>query len=153
MDDKEFDEIDAMSEVMNPTPEEEQELWDAFNKYDYEHCKKQVVGFKKILHFLADDYSGDVRSIIEALANVDEFEVLDDVEGTLKIVNNKLYIEANVPNIRGYGKEETIKYTFEWQHADNCACWQGTDYEDSYYGYLLFPYYGFKKFMCIYYNC
>ena len=102
MDDKEFDEITAMSEIMNPTPEEEQELLNAFNKYDYEHSKKQVEGFKKILHFLADDYSGDVRSIIEALANVDEFEVLDDVEGTLKVVNNKLYIEANVPNIRGW---------------------------------------------------
>ena len=51
MDDKEFDEITAMSEIMNPTPEEEQELWNAFNKYDYEHSKKQVEGFKKILHF------------------------------------------------------------------------------------------------------
>ena len=137
----------SMEESFEPyTPEQEMEIKNEEIKY----LRDKLNDYTEILRYLSDEIIGDIRPIIESISELDEFSIIGDVEGKFVVKNNMLYIEAEVPDL--LNSEKKRNYLFEWQHNSNYAVYQVTEFEDSYYGYMLYPCYG-NKFVCVYYRC
>lgn len=134
-------------------------LPDGFDSDDYvdkemlDHYREQAEGYKKIFNFLIDECVYNKDKIIESIGGCDWIKVFGTVKGEWVVKDNKLYVVADVPDTVGFNGNEKVKLTHEWYHTDNYAVWQRTEFEDSYYGYLLIPAYNNKEFLCIYYHC
>ena len=129
------------------TPEQELEARNEEIKY----LRKELKDYKEVLFFLVNSLDGNPTRIIEAIAEQDYFEIIGEVEGKPVTKSNELFIEAEVPDLTW--REKKTKYLFDWQHFDNYAVYQRTEFEDSYYGYMLFPSRFPTKFLCVFYRC
>lgn len=129
------------------TPEQELEVKNEEIKY----LRKELKDYKEVLNFIVNSLDGNPTRIIETIAEQDYFEIIGEVEGRPVAKGNELFIEAEVPDLTF--REKKTKYLFDWQHYDNYAVYQRTEFEDSYYGYMLFPSHFPTKFLCVFYRC
>jgi hypothetical protein len=136
-----------MEEFEDYTLEQELEV----KNDEIEYLKNKVKDYQTVISFISDDLTGDVRPVIETISELEMMEVIGIVDGTMVVKDNELFIEAEVPNLDCWDKK--TKYLFDWQPNHNNAVYQRTEFEDSYYGYMLFPKYGGKKYLCVFYRC
>lgn len=116
------------------------------------HANNQVKGYKAFLEYLHDECIGDKNQIIEAVAEARLVDFIGYVDGELSVEKNELYVTVEVPDRCGFNGKETCKIKCNWQASSNYAVHQRCEFEDSYYGWLLFPTYNFKKWYCVYYS-
>ena len=132
----------------------EEDSWDNPKVKDQyiEALEKQVKGYKEFLEYLYDNCNGNVKEYVELVAETDHVDFIGYVDAKYEIDRNgKPSVVAEVPNF-WYGKEEKVKLHFEWQSSHHYIH-QRADFEDSYYGFMLFPTYKANKFYCVYYTC
>lgn len=117
------------------------------------HYSEQCQSYKDLLNFLIDECVYNKDRIIESINDSDYFKVFGKVKGEWVTEKNELYVVAEVPDSYGYNGNEKVKIKAKWQHTDNYAVRQWSEFEDSYRGYLLIPAYNMQEFLCVYYNC
>lgn len=122
-------------------------------KESLEHYREQAEGYKKIFNFLTEECVYNKDRIIEVIGDCETIKVFGIVKGEWVVKDNELYVVAEVPDTVGFNGNEKVKLTHKWQSTDNYAVYQRTEFEDSYYGYLLIPAYNNKEFLCVYYYC
>ena len=103
--------------------------------------------WEEFINYLNNEAVGDIRSIIEAVADNEQ----NLFEGYVKVMKT---VRDNQKLLIKFKDNEGHEHTAEWQAADNYACWQTTGMlGDDYSGYLLFPTYDDDKYFCLYYEC
>jgi hypothetical protein len=111
---------------------------------DAEYINEQKT-YKEFITYLHDKAIGDKNTLIECF-DENDFNVFVGYKNVTKlIINNKLYLEFEI---------DDIKLKAEWQASDNYAVWQQCGVGgDDYSGYLLFPTYKDDEYFCLYYKC
>lgn len=115
--------------------------------------QEQLNGYKEFLKFLFEEEVAKKEKILEAINDCDRVEFIGYVDGELSVKNNELKITVEVPDRCGFNGKKTTKIECDWQHSDNCGIHQRCEFEDSYYGWMIFPCWNFKRFYCVYYTC
>ena len=128
--------------------EEWPDMYEELSKFYQEKCE----GYKTLISFLLDQGIHNKDGILESISE-GEFKVFGKVQGEWRVKDGNLFVVANVPSIDCINGIETCTITAEWQHSDNYAVKQWTDFEDDYKGYLLIPAYNMKDFLCVYFWC
>lgn len=113
-------------------------------RIDAEYINEQKT-YKEFITYLHDKAIGDKNTLIECF-DENDFNVFVGYKNVTKlIINNKLYLEFEI---------DDIKLKAEWQASDNYAVWQQCGVcGDDYSGYLLFPTYKDDEYFCLYYKC
>lgn len=128
-------------------------IFDNIEKETAKYNQEQLNGYKEFLKFLFEEEVAKKEKILEAINDCDRVEFIGYVDGELSVKNNELKITVEVPDRCGFNGKKTAKIECDWQHSDNYGVHQHCDFEDSYYGWMIFPCWNFKRFYCIYYNC
>lgn len=130
------------------------ERWEKWAREEEAKYNQQMIcGYKEFLDFLAEEEVANTRKILQAINDCDRVEFIGYVDGELSVKNNELKITVEVPDRCGFNGKETAKIECDWQHSDNYGVHQRCDFEDSYYGWMIFPCWDFKRFYCVYYTC
>lgn len=113
-------------------------------RIDAEYINEQKT-YKEFISYLHDKAIGDKNTLIECF-DENDFNVFVGYKNVTKlIINNKLYLEFEI---------DDIKLKAEWQASDNYAVWQQCGVcGDDYSGYLLFPTYKDDEYFCLYFKC
>lgn len=144
--------MDCIEDVINL--DDDDKKWEEdIEKETAEYNKKQLDGYKDFLNFLNEEEVAKKGNIIETITGCDRVDFIGYVDGELSVKNNELKITIEVPDRCGYNGKKTAKIECDWQHADNYGVHQRCDFEDSYYGWMIFPCWNFKRFYCVYYTC
>lgn len=114
------------------------------------HFKEKCEDYKKFVHFMTDEAVGDVKQLAITIDELESFKVIGLLDCTLEVKNNKLVVVTEVDEY-GNGNKKTIHC--DWQPYDNYATYQRVEFEDCYYGYLLFPTSKQNKWFCISFTC
>lgn len=143
------EEFESVAEFEDSDPKWEEYI----EKEIAEDNKKQLKGYKEFLEFLHEEGVAKKDCILEAINGCDRIDFIGYVDGELSVKNNELKITVEVPDRWGFNGKETCKITCDWQHSDNYGVHQRCEFEDSYYGWMIFPCWNFKRFYCVYYTC
>lgn len=101
--------------------------------------------YKEFISYLHDKAIGDKNTLIKCFDDNDLNVFVGYKNVTKLIINNKLYLEFEI---------DDIKLKAEWQASDNYAVWQQCGVcGDDYSGYLLFPTHKDDEYFCLYYKC
>lgn len=117
------------------------------NEYDFLLKEARNCFWKEFVDYLGHNAIGDTKNIIEAVCDNSTNEYIGYVEVTKRVsdkINGHIVLEF---------AHEGKFYAADWQESDNYGCWQQTEFEDSYYGYLLFPTYKRNIYFCLWYRC
>lgn len=115
------------------------------SEYNFLLSKAKDCFWEHFVKYLHNYAIGKTTNILEAVCLNETNEYIGYVETTERIDEfGKIKIEF---------KHEEKFYSAYWQENDNYACWQRTEFEDSYYGYLLFPTYKKNLYFCLWYGC
>lgn len=115
------------------------------NEYQFLLSCARDCFWEHFVEYLHNYAIGDTTSILEAIYTNETNEYIGYVETTKRI--------DEFGNIKIEFEHEKQFYSADWQESDNYACWQRTEFEDSYYGYLLFPTYKKNLYFCLWYRC
>lgn len=101
--------------------------------------------WKEFVNYLQKYAIGDTKTLLETVQENTKNEFIGYVNVNRKLNDSKeLVLEF---------EQDGHVYEAVWQENDNYACWQNCEFEDSYYGYLLFPTYKRDVYFCLWYNC
>lgn len=115
------------------------------SEYNFLLTKAKDCFWEHFVKYLHNYAIGKTTNILEAVCLNETNEYIGYVETTERIDEfGKIKIEF---------KHEEKFYSAYWQENDNYACWQRTEFDDSYYGYLLFPTYKKNLYFCLWYRC
>lgn len=115
------------------------------SEYNFLLSKAKDCFWEHFVKYLHNYAIGKTTNILEAVCLNETNEYIGYVETTERIDEfGKIKIEF---------KHEEKFYSAYWQENDNYACWQRTEFEDSHYGYLLFPTYKKNLYFCLWYRC
>lgn len=144
--------MDNIEDVINY--DDNDAKWQEYiEKETAKYNQEQLNGYKKFLKFLFEEEVAKKNRILEAINDCDRVEFIGYVDGELSVKKNELKITVEVPDRCGFNGKETAKIECDWQHSDNYGVHQRCDFEDSYYGWMIFPCWNFKRFYCVYYTC
>ena len=144
--------MDNIEDVINY--DDNDAKWQEYlEKESAKYNQEQLHGYKEFLNFLIEEEVAKKEKIIEAIIVCDRIEFIGYVDGELSVKNNELKITVEVPDRCGFNGKETAKIECDWQHSDNYGVHKRCDFEDSYYGWMIFPCWNFKRFYCVYYTC
>lgn len=115
------------------------------NEYQFLLSCARDCFWEHFVEYLHNYAIGDTTSILDAIYTNETNEYIGYVETTKRI--------DEFGNIKIEFEHEKKFYSADWQESDNYACWQRTEFEDSYYGYLLFPTYKKNLYFCLWYRC
>ena len=110
-----------------------------------ERLQREINFYSEFMKYLSESCCGSNENIIESVA-------MNDVNIFIGYVEPKKELD-NDGHIQLTFEDDNNSYKAQWEHDYNYACWQRTDGEDSYSGYLLFPTYNEKKYFLMYYEC
>lgn len=115
------------------------------SEYNFLLTKANYCFWEHFVKYLHNYAIGKTTNILEAVCLNETNEYIGYVETTERIDEfGEIKIEF---------KHEEKFYSAYWQENDNYACWQRTEFEDSHYGYLLFPTYKKNLYFCLWYRC
>lgn len=115
------------------------------SEYNFLLTKAKDCFWEHFVKYLHNYAIGKTTNILEAVCLNETNEYIGYVETTERIDEfGKIKIEF---------KHEEKFYSAYWQENDNYACWQRTEFDDSHYGYLLFPTYKKNLYFCLWYRC
>ena len=115
------------------------------NEYDFLLSCAKACFWEHFVKYLHNYAIGDTTNILEAVCTNETNEYIGYVETTKRI--------DEFGNIVIEFEHDKKFYSADWQENDNYACWQRTEFEDSYYGYLLFPTHKKNLYFCLWYRC
>lgn len=110
-----------------------------------ERLQREINFYSEFMKYLSESCCGSNENIIEAVNGNDVNIFIGYVEPKKELGNDG--------HIQFTFEDNNNLYKAHWEHDYNYACWQRTDGEDSYSGYLLFPTYNEKKYFLMYYEC
>lgn len=144
--------MDYIEDVINF--DDDDPKWEEYiEKETAKYNKQQLDGYKEFLNFLNEEEVAKKDKIIETIIGCDRVDFIGYVDGELSVKNNELKITVEVPDRFGFNGKKTAKIECDWQHSDNYGVHQRCEFEDSYYGWMIFPCWNFKRFYCVYYTC
>lgn len=129
---------------------------DKENNFVYTSKEKDMLGvYKEVIRFLSEHkITFDIMALCEMICsdNIDSLYSLGYVNVNHVIKDNKLHFRISSKDLEENDKLEDVLFDYQ----DGMGIYQRTQWEDSYYGYLLLPLdtgLRMDRFFCVYFTC
>lgn len=129
---------------------------DKENNFVYTSKEKDMLGiYKEVIRFLSQHHiTFDIMALCDMISyeNIDSLYSLGYVNVNHVIKDNRLCFRISKKDLEANDKLEDV--LFEYQ--DGMGIYQRTQWEDSYYGYLLLPLdtgLRMDRLLCVYFTC